>query len=81
MLGLAVRGAELGVPGPCLSMETVHGMFLLWLMTQESAGNYLARPKAKSEYAGQLLLLDRSFLLKLAAAPATMSLPRAPYFA
>ena len=35
---------------------------------KEGAGHYLTRPKTKSEYAGKLLLLDRSSLLKLAAA-------------
>ena len=37
-------------------------------MAQEGAGYYSTRPKTKSEYAGQLLLLDYPFLLELAAA-------------
>ena len=43
-------------------------MLLLWLMAHEGVGNYSTRPKTKGEYAGKLLLLDRSFLLKLVAA-------------
>ena len=43
-------------------------------MAQEGAGLYTTRPKTKSEYAEKLLLLDRSFLLKLAAAQVAVAL-------
>ena len=38
------------------------------VIAQKGAGHYSTRPMEKSEYAGQLLLLDKPFLLKLAAA-------------
>ena len=37
-------------------------------MAQEGAGHYSTRPMKKSESAGKLLLLDGTFLLKLAVA-------------
>ena len=54
--------------GPCLSVDTVNGVLLLWLMAQEGACRNSTRPKAMDKCSLQLLLLDRPFLPKLAAA-------------
>ena len=62
------EGRRAGVQGPCLSVETVRGMVLLWLMAQERERHKPTRSKTKSEDAGQLLLLDRPFLFKPEAA-------------
>ena len=67
-LALAVSGAELGHKAFAPRWKLSMNILLLWLMVQESTGHYCTRPKTKSEYARQLLLLDRPFLLKLAPA-------------
>ena len=68
LLDLAVGGAEMGHKALAPRWKTAHGVSLLWRMAQEGASNYVTRPKTKSERVGKLLLLDRPFLLKLAAA-------------
>ena len=43
-LGLDVRGAELRRKALAPTVETVHGIFLLWLVAKEGAGHNSTRP-------------------------------------